>query len=82
MKKRKQMEINCLSCGKNYVCSYHNTKIVCTTIETKCPLCNKKIVKNLSSFIETQVCDITSIIQKTVAMQEYSRSLLSKFFED
>ena len=76
------MEIKCLFCQKSYVCSYHNTKIVCTTIETKCPWCNKKIVKNLSSFIETQVCNITSIIQKTVAMQEYSRSLLSKFFED
>ena len=73
------MEINCLSCGKNYVCLYHNTKIVCTTIETKCPWCNKKIVKNLSSFIETQVGDMTSIIQRTVAMQEYSRSLLSEF---
>jgi hypothetical protein len=80
MKKRKQMEIKCLFCQKNYVCSYHNTKIVCTTIETKCPLCNKKLTKNLSSFIETQVSDIVPAIQKAVAMQEYSRSLLSEFF--
>lgn len=74
------MEINCLFCGKNYVCLNDNTKIICTTIETKCPWCNKKIVKNLSSFIEAQVGDVVPLIQKTVAMQKYSCLLLSEFF--
>lgn len=74
------MKIKCLFCQKNYICSYNNTKIVCTTIETKCPWCNKKLTKNLSSFIEAQIGNMGSMMQRTVAMQEYSRLLLSKFF--
>ena len=76
------MEIKCLFCQKNYVCSHNNTKIVCTTIETKCPWCNKKLTKNLSSFVETQVGNIVPMTQKAVAMQKYNRLLLSKFFGD
>lgn len=72
------MEINCLFCGKSYVCLNNNTKIICTTIKTKCPWCNKKLTKNLSSFIEAQVGDIVSIIQKAIAMQKYNRLLLSE----
>lgn len=71
------MEIKCLFCQKNYVCSYRNTKIIGPIIETECPWCNKKLGKNLSSFVETQVDDTLPILQRTVVIQNYCRSLLS-----
>lgn len=74
------MEIKCLFCQKNYICSYNNTKIVGPIIKTECPWCNKKLTKNLSSFIEAQIGNVSMGIQKAVAMQEYNRSLLSELF--
>jgi hypothetical protein len=73
------MKINCLFCRESYVCIIDNTKIVGPVIETECPICGKKLIKNLSSFIEAQVNSNVSAIQRAVTMQKYKRLLLSEF---
>ena len=49
-----RIEVSCLACGDNYMCSKRNTKIFGPVIDTVCPLCGVTTSKNYSAFIEAQ----------------------------
>lgn len=54
-----RIEVCCLECGDNYMCSKRNTKIFGPVIDTTCPLCGKTTSRNYSAFIEAQCTNHT-----------------------
>lgn len=49
------MKISCLRCGELYECNLNNVTQIGPILETQCPFCKIKIVKNFSKFVALQI---------------------------
>lgn len=72
----------CLSCHERYILDVSNTIVYGPVIHTTCPFCAKKIKRNLSKFIETQLKHKSDNRFELVGiMREFGRLLERKMVE-
>ncbi len=49
------MKVYCFFCGERYFCNLSNSRLFGPVLETTCPHCKEKLIKNFSSFIGEQL---------------------------
>lgn len=74
------LKVTCLDCKEEYLYETYTTKIHGPIIETECPKCNTKVIKNLSSFLSDQTANLDGKrIHKAIKMIDIARSLHKQF---
>lgn len=69
------IKILCTSCKANYLCLRTNTKMYGPIVETICPRCKQKVIRNMGAFLETQTVLIDEQIIQASTMITLSRAM-------
>lgn len=76
------IDVTCFNCRKIYNCNQKNSKIVGPLVETKCPACSEKVVKNLSAFLCEQAPDLKGRLVKAATMISMGQKISSVVNEE
>lgn len=76
------MKIKCLDCGKFYKCNFSNTRVYGPIIETTCSECGKLLIKNYSSFVESQFKSEKNELYKATLMIKFAQYFSERFVDD
>lgn len=74
--------IFCFSCKRNYIVDSFNTKIGGPIIETECPFCREKTIRNFSKFVEIQVGIMDGRLPSAIAMLDLAKAIEKKLIID
>jgi hypothetical protein len=69
------IKILCTECNKHYFCVRENTKMRGPIIETICPHCRQKVVRNMGAFLERQTVHIGDQLGQAGTMLALSKAM-------
>jgi hypothetical protein len=69
------IKILCTECNKHYFCVRENTKMRGPIIETICPHCRQKVVRNMGAFLERQTVYIEDQLGQAGTMLALSKAM-------
>ena len=69
------IKILCTECNKHYFCVRENTKMRGPIIETICPHCRQKVVRNMGAFLERQTVHIEDQLGQAGTMLALSKAM-------
>jgi hypothetical protein len=69
------IKILCTECNKHYFCVRENTKMRGPIIETSCPHCRQKVVRNMGAFLERQTVHIEDQLGQAGTMLALSKAM-------